>query len=55
MVFYPGSELANDPGNWWGPNPACVLAMLRDVGFSEVQYMPHPIVGRTRGIFHATR
>jgi tRNA (mo5U34)-methyltransferase len=37
MVFYPGSELAGDPTNWWGPNPALVEAMLRDVGFSEVK------------------
>jgi tRNA (mo5U34)-methyltransferase len=37
MVFYPGSELADDPTNWWGPNPALVTAMLRDVGFTEVK------------------
>ena len=36
MVFYPGSEFANDPTNWWGPNTAMVEAMLHDVGFTEV-------------------
>lgn len=39
MAFYPGSELDNDPTNWWGPNPAAVEAMLKDVGFSKVARM----------------
>lgn len=54
MIFYPGRELGDDPTNWWGPNAACVEAMLRDVGFSEVRYTRHPAT-RRRGIFHATR
>ena len=54
MIFYPGRELGNDPTNWWGPNKACVEAMLRDVGFPEVRYTRHPAI-RSRGIFHATR
>ena len=29
-------RLAGDPTNWWAPNHACVLAMLRSSGF-EVQ------------------
>jgi tRNA (mo5U34)-methyltransferase len=37
MAFYPGSELKGDPTNWWGPNPAAVEAMLRDVGFGTVK------------------
>ena len=37
MAFYPGQELAWDPTNWWGPNPAAVEAMLRAVGFSRVE------------------
>lgn len=36
MVFYPGSELNQDPTNWWGPNPAAVEAMLKTVGFRTV-------------------
>jgi len=40
MKFYPGAELGNDPTNWWGPNPACVEAMLKTVGFREVKVAP---------------
>ena len=32
MLFYPGTELNDDPTNWWGANPPAVEAMLRDVG-----------------------
>ena len=57
MVFYPTTELGNDPTNWWGPNPACVIAMLRDVGFATVEFTPHPhpLQAPSRGIFHASR
>jgi tRNA (mo5U34)-methyltransferase len=37
MAFYPGSEAAGDPTNWWGPNSAAVEAMLKDVGFRRVK------------------
>ena len=37
MAFYPGSEAAGDPTNWWGPNAAAVAAMLKDVGFRTVK------------------
>jgi len=40
MAFYPGTELTNDPTNWWGPNPAAVEAMLRSVGFARVKKFP---------------
>jgi tRNA (mo5U34)-methyltransferase len=53
MVFYPGTELNDDPTNWWGPNRQCVEALLRLVGFNRVVYEPHPLVGGSRGIFHA--
>ena len=53
MVFYPGTELNNDPTNWWGPNRQCVEALLKIVGFERVVYQPHPLVGDARGIFHA--
>jgi tRNA (mo5U34)-methyltransferase len=58
MVFYPGTELANDPTNWWGPNPAAVIAMLKDVGFSKVELASledNPIPGIGRATFHAWR
>lgn len=53
MVFYPGAELADDPTNWWGPNRACVIELLKLVGFSRVENKPgvHP----NREIFHAYR
>lgn len=54
MIFYPGSELADDHTNWWGPNPACVVAMLKDVGFSTVTSTTHPLYNN-RGIFRARR
>jgi tRNA (mo5U34)-methyltransferase len=54
MTFYPGSELNKDPSNWWGPNQACVEAMLRDVGFPVVTFQHNP-VHPGRGIFHARR
>jgi tRNA (mo5U34)-methyltransferase len=54
MIFYPGKELGNDPSNWWGPNRLCVEAMLRDQGFSRVEFFQHP-AGSTRGIFRASR
>lgn len=54
MIFYPNAELANDPTNWWGPNAACVEAMLRDVGFDHVESNVHPLYAN-RGIFRARR
>jgi tRNA (mo5U34)-methyltransferase len=53
MVFYPGTELNNDPTNWWGPNRQCMEALLRLVGFERVVYQPHPLAKGARGIFHA--
>ena len=54
MRFYPGTELGKDPTNWWGPNRACIEAMLRDLGFSEIKFR-HPDYRMRRGIFHARR
>jgi tRNA (mo5U34)-methyltransferase len=36
-AFYPDRELNNDPTNWWGPNQAAVVGMLRRVGFTRVE------------------
>jgi tRNA (mo5U34)-methyltransferase len=36
-AFYPGSELNNDPTNWWGPNHSAVVAMLRSAGFPRTE------------------
>lgn len=53
-MFYPSTELNNDPTNWWGPNPACVEGMLLNCGFARVDYTPHPLLPQ-RGVFHAHR
>jgi tRNA (mo5U34)-methyltransferase len=53
MVFYPSDELNKDSSNWWGPNTACVCALLRHLGFPRIQVSggstPH------RRVFHAFR
>ena len=36
-AFYPTVDLNSDPTNWWGPNPAAVLGMLRAAGFSRAE------------------
>lgn len=53
MIFYPGATLANDPTNWWGPNPILLQELLRELGFAQVLYRDHPLYGRKRGIVHA--
>ncbi len=37
MAFYPERELNADPTNWWGPNQAAVMGMLKSAGFDDVQ------------------
>ncbi len=54
MAFYPGSELANDPTNWWGPNEHCMKALLLGHGFNAIEIAAHP-AGHNRAIFHAWR
>jgi tRNA (mo5U34)-methyltransferase len=67
MAFYPGAELGMDGSNWCGPNEACVIAMLTDVGFKRVEvhsrtYEPAALspdfeslreVRGNRAVFHA--
>jgi len=36
-VFYPEKTLNDDPTNWWGPNTACVIEMMKAVGFRNVK------------------
>lgn len=52
MIFYPGATLNSDASNYFGPNEAAVIAMCKEVGFSEVEvvnrhYYPN------RMVFHA--
>lgn len=54
MAFYPGSELADDATNWWGPNERLLEALLRGHGFQEIEIAPHPL-GPGRGVVHAWR
>lgn len=42
VAFYPGAELNRDPTNWWVPNPAALLSMLRTVGFREIRIVRKP-------------
>jgi tRNA (mo5U34)-methyltransferase len=35
-TFYPGTELNNDPTNWWAPNVPAAIGMLRAAGFRDV-------------------
>ena len=53
MTFYPGTELVGDPTNWWGPNRACVEALLQVFNFRTVRYSEGGHV--SRGVFHASR
>ena len=59
-AFYPTNELGNDPTNWWGFNPACIKAMLADVGFSRIESVSEMPTTSTSGTarvmsFHAWR
>ncbi len=51
MVFYPGKTLADDPSNFWGPNPLAVEAMLLEVGFRTVKKVD--TYDHCRMVFHA--
>jgi len=53
MVFYPGTTLAGDATNWWGPNPPLMLHLLLELGFERIEYRNHPVLGPTRGIYAA--
>lgn len=50
-AFYQGAEANDDPTNWWGPNPAAVVAMLRTVGFTRIEVVdpPEPVRNRFVG------
>ena len=41
--LWPGRELSEDDTNWWSINPAGLIGLLRQVGFSDVR-----VVYRTR-------
>jgi tRNA (mo5U34)-methyltransferase len=51
-TFYPGSELANDPSNWWTPTEQCLRAMLEVAGFRVERLVQHV---KSRCILAATK
>jgi tRNA (mo5U34)-methyltransferase len=53
MVFYPGAELGGDSENWWGPNTACIVELLKLIGFTRVEITAGS--SNTREVFHAYR
>ena len=53
MVMYPGGELDGDETNWWGPNPACMVALLKQCGFAKVDAAWTNI--GYRAVYHAWR
>jgi len=55
MAFYPRDTLNGDHSNWWGPNPECMFELLESIGRPQVFYQHHPVIGPTRGIYHAYR
>ena len=42
MLFLHALDSNNDPTNWWAPNPACVVAMMKVAGFKDVAIKEHP-------------
>lgn len=64
LAFYPERELAGDPTNWFGPNPAAMVGMLKASGFKKVnmhtpalnpeRYNSDPeVIEQHRMVFHA--
>jgi 2-polyprenyl-3-methyl-5-hydroxy-6-metoxy-1,4-benzoquinol methylase len=51
IAYYEGNSFAKDPTNFWGPNTAAVVGMLKDSGFNRV--LPQPVFWGSRQAFHA--
>jgi tRNA (mo5U34)-methyltransferase len=55
MAFYPNEELNADPTNWWGPNHAAVISMLKRVGFARAEALtpaPSAVFRAARATWH---
>jgi tRNA (mo5U34)-methyltransferase len=52
MIFYPGTTLAGDPTNWWGPNRLLMYHLLTELGFKQIMYTEN-VVDHQRGVYHA--
>jgi Protein of unknown function (DUF1698) len=58
LRFYPGSQLAGDQTNWFGPNPSAVVSMLKVVGFRKVEIVSpshHSFMARWAALFLSER
>jgi tRNA (mo5U34)-methyltransferase len=51
IAYYEGDSLNGDATNFWGPNTAAVIGMLKDAGFKKID--PQPIFWSSRQAFHA--
>lgn len=51
LKFYPGSEMANDPTNWFGPNKLWIESALKVAGFNDVKLV-HECENRV--VYHAS-
>lgn len=46
LAFYPGDELSGDPTNWFAPNEAALLGLLRTTGFRDAAIVWRPTFPR---------
>jgi tRNA (mo5U34)-methyltransferase len=42
VAFYEGTYLGGDHSNWWAPNAAAALGMVREFGFKDVRIIKKP-------------
>jgi tRNA (mo5U34)-methyltransferase len=42
VAFYPESSFDGDHSNWWGPNAAALVGMVREFGFTRVELVNQP-------------
>ncbi|WP_274628424.1 DUF1698 domain-containing protein [Arvimicrobium flavum] len=49
MRFLPSGSLNGDPTNFFAPNVACIVAMLRDAGFARFEALRNPVIPMLRG------
>lgn len=40
MEFYPEAQYGANPSNWWAPTLECLGAMMRSVGFQDIEAWP---------------
>jgi tRNA (mo5U34)-methyltransferase len=45
-AFYPGTYFGGDHSNWWGPNAAAAVEMIKEFGFTDIRIVKRPNVFR---------